>query len=78
MKQKKKLLRQFSQNNEPRNRYQVEKKDGFYYAYEEDGGGQDWGPTHFGVFVSEEEARACLRKQQKGHIDKKKSKHRKK
>ena len=75
MKQKKLLLRQ--QDDGRMNRYQVQQKSGFYYAYQEDGGGQDRGPTNFGVFVSEEEARACLRQQQRGHIDKKKSKRRK-
>ena len=73
MKQKKQLLRQTAQDDGRRGRYQVMQKGGFYYAYQEDGGGQDRGPTHFGVFVSEEEARACLRRQQRGHIEKKKS-----
>ena len=77
MKQKKKLLRQTMPDDGRMGRYQVQQKGGFYYAYQEDGGGQDRGPTHFGVFVSEEEARACLRRQQKGHVNKKKSKHRK-
>ena len=57
MKQKKQLLRQTAQDDGRRGRYQVGQRDGFYYAYQEDGGGQDRGPTHFGVFVSEEEAR---------------------
>lgn len=76
MKQKKLLLPHPDEGH--LGRYMVEKKGGFYYAYREDGGGQDRGPTHFGVFVSEEEARACLRRQQKHPVDKKKSKHRKK
>ena len=42
------------------------------------GGGQDRGPTYLGVFVSEAEARACLRREQKRRAADQKSKRRKK
>lgn len=76
MKHKKQLLRHAAQEDGRMGRYQVAQKGGFYYAYQEDGGGQDRGPTHLGVFVTEEEARACLRRQRRN--ENKKSGHRKK
>ena len=53
----------------------VERENGFYVAYEDDGGGQDRGPTTLGTFVSAEQAEACLRGQRLGIP--KKAKHKK-
>lgn len=78
MKRKKAAMRQTAQEDGRMGRYQVAKKDGFYFAYQEDGGGQDRGPTNLGVFVSEAEARACLRREQKRRAADQKSKRRKK
>lgn len=74
------MKRKNSESTEPGpcNRYQVERKGGFYVAYQEDGGGQDRGPTEFGTFISEEEARVCLRRAQRDARKKKNPKHRKK
>ena len=44
----------------------VVRENGFYVAYEDDGGGQDRGPTTLGTFVSADQAEACLRGQRLG------------
>ena len=53
----------------------VEQKNGFWVVYEEDGGGQDRGPTTLGTFVSAEQAEAFRRGQRLGIP--KKAKHKK-
>ena len=53
----------------------VVQKNGFYVAYEADGGGQDRGPTTLGTFVSADQAEAFRRGQRLGIP--KKAKHKK-
>ena len=53
----------------------VVQKNGFWVVYEEDGGGQDRGPTTLGTFISAEQAEAFRRGQRLGIP--KKAKHKK-